>query len=66
MDHEIVITNLMKNFGDVTAVNGLNLYIGRGELFGFFGTERRRENDHDQHALWPVGTYCRIGPDRRL
>ena len=33
----IVINDLMKNFGDVTAVNGLNLEIQKGELFGFLG-----------------------------
>jgi ABC-2 type transport system ATP-binding protein len=33
----IVINDLVKNFGDVTAVNGLNLEIRKGELFGFLG-----------------------------
>ena len=33
--HEIVIKDLVKNFGDVTAVNGLNLEIKKGEMFGF-------------------------------
>ena len=35
--NEIVINNLVKNFGDITAVNGLNLSIRKGELFGFLG-----------------------------
>jgi ABC-2 type transport system ATP-binding protein len=35
--NEIVITELVKNFGDVIAVNGLNLEIRKGELFGFLG-----------------------------
>jgi len=35
--NEIVIKDLAKNFGDVTAVNGLNLKIGKGELFGLLG-----------------------------
>lgn len=35
--NEIVITDLVKNFDDVTAVNGLNLDIRKGELFGFLG-----------------------------
>jgi len=34
---EIVIKDLSKNFGDVTAVNGLNLEIRKGEMFGFLG-----------------------------
>jgi len=34
---EIVIKDLVKNFGDVTAVNGLSLDIRKGELFGLLG-----------------------------
>lgn len=37
MDSIISIRNLVKRFGDKTAVNGLDLEIGRGELFGFLG-----------------------------
>jgi ABC-2 type transport system ATP-binding protein len=33
----IVIRDLTKQFDDVTAVNGLNLEICRGEMFGFLG-----------------------------
>jgi len=35
--NEIVIKDLVKNFGEVIAVNGLNLDIRKGELFGFLG-----------------------------
>ncbi|MCJ7693989.1 MAG: ATP-binding cassette domain-containing protein [Anaerolineaceae bacterium] len=35
--NEIVINDLTKKFGNVTAVNGLNLEIKKGELFGFLG-----------------------------
>jgi ABC-2 type transport system ATP-binding protein len=35
--NEIVIKGLVKKFGDVTAVNGLNLEIRQGEMFGFLG-----------------------------
>jgi ABC-2 type transport system ATP-binding protein len=35
--NEIVIKNLVKKFEDVTAVNGLNLEIRKGEMFGFLG-----------------------------
>jgi ABC-2 type transport system ATP-binding protein len=34
---EIVIENLVKDFGDVRAVNGLSLDIKKGEFFGFLG-----------------------------
>lgn len=35
--NEIVIKDLVKDFGDVLAVNGLNLEIKKGEMFGFLG-----------------------------
>jgi ABC-2 type transport system ATP-binding protein len=35
--NEIVIKDLVKDFGDVKAVNGLNLDIRKGEMFGFLG-----------------------------
>jgi len=35
--NEIVIHDLVKYFGDVTAVNGLSLEIRKGEFFGFLG-----------------------------
>jgi len=37
MENEFVIKDLVKRFGDVTAVNGLNLEIRKGEFFGFLG-----------------------------
>ena len=33
----IVIHDLQKRFDDITAVNGLNLEIRKGEKFGFLG-----------------------------
>ncbi len=35
--NEIIIKDLVKDFGDVKAVNGLSLDIKKGELFGFLG-----------------------------
>jgi ABC-2 type transport system ATP-binding protein len=35
--NEIVLTDLVKHYDDVKAVNGLNLEIRRGEMFGFLG-----------------------------
>ena len=37
MDYIIEIKGLVKRFGDKTAVNGLDLSIHKGELFGFLG-----------------------------
>src|SRR5689334_265083 len=33
----IKLTNLTKRYGDFTAVNGIDLDVPRGELFGFLG-----------------------------
>ena len=33
----IVAENLMRHFGDVHAVNGINLTVNQGEIFGFLG-----------------------------
>src|SRR5205823_3215060 len=35
--HVIALTNLSKSYGSFTAVNGINLEVPRGELFGFLG-----------------------------
>ena len=35
----IITTNLTRRFGDLTAVNGLNLKIPEGELFGLVGSD---------------------------
>ena len=36
-DDIIIISDLVKKFGEKTAINGLNLRVHRGELFGFLG-----------------------------
>lgn len=36
-DKGIVIQDLVKRFGDITAVNGLSVKIEKGEMFGFLG-----------------------------
>jgi ABC-2 type transport system ATP-binding protein len=36
-ENVIIINDLVKRFDDVTAVNGLNLDIRKGEMFGFLG-----------------------------
>lgn len=37
MDTVISTSRLTKTFGDVTAVDGLSLTVGRGEIYGFLG-----------------------------
>ncbi len=40
-NNDLIITtkNLSKNFGDITAVNGLNLSVKKGEIFGLVGPD---------------------------
>jgi ABC-type uncharacterized transport system YnjBCD ATPase subunit len=66
----IEIENLTKKFGDVTAVDGLTLTIGEGEVFGLLGpngagnpvTELRRSFRWGAGALprWVCRTTRRI------
>ncbi|MGC9011053.1 MAG: ATP-binding cassette domain-containing protein [Candidatus Micrarchaeia archaeon] len=37
MEYSIIIENLVKKFGDFTAVNNISLKIEKGEFFGFLG-----------------------------
>lgn len=37
VENEIIIKGLVKEFDDITAVNGLDLAIQKGEMFGFLG-----------------------------
>jgi ABC-2 type transport system ATP-binding protein len=36
-DNSVVIENLVKRFGDFVAVDGINLKVRKGEVFGFLG-----------------------------
>ena len=36
-DYAVSIENVVKKFGDFTAVNGVNLKIKKGEIFGLLG-----------------------------
>ena len=55
-DHEAVITarDLTCRFGDFTAVDRVSFTIERGEIFGFLGLERLRQDDDDEDADRPV------------
>ena len=57
-DAAIEIRGLRQHFGDTVAVDGIDLRVERGEVFGLLGPERRRQ-DHDdpggQHAAARAG-----------
>ena len=62
----VSVTGLVKTYGDLDAVRGIDLTIESGETFGFLGTERRRKIHHDQHALHADDADGRKCESRRL
>jgi len=36
-DHIITVTDLVKKFGDFTAVDHISFYVNSGEIFAFLG-----------------------------
>ncbi|GAL26718.1 ABC-type multidrug transport system ATPase component [Vibrio variabilis] len=36
-DIAVTATNLVKKFGDFTAINGINLSVPKGSIYGFLG-----------------------------
>ena len=46
----IEIENLVKKFGDFTAVDGISFEVKEGELFGFLGPERGGQDHYDKDA----------------
>ena len=39
MDAAIITKNLVRTFGETRAIDGLNLRVGRGEMFGLIGPD---------------------------
>jgi hypothetical protein len=49
---------LVKSYGDIEAVRGIDLEVLTGETFGFLGPQRSREVDDDLHALHVAHADC--------
>ena len=53
MTNAIEVRDIVKKFGDFTAVKGITFDVKAGEIFGLLGPERRRQvhaHSHDGHA----------------
>ena len=61
----IKVENLVKKFGDVTAVDDVSFEVGSGEIFACSGPKRCRKNDDNQDADHAAKTDQRQNRDRR-
>jgi hypothetical protein len=62
MNEVISTTGLTKVYGRVLAVNDLNLSVKKGEIFGFPGPQRCREDHHNTDAAWHGISHLRPVP----
>lgn len=46
------LESVVKQYGEKTAVNGINLTVGKGKFTDYWG-ERRGENNHDAYGARP-------------
>ncbi len=54
MPEEAIVTKaLTKMFGRFTAVDGLNVSVGKGELFGLLGPNGAGEDNNRPNAVHP-------------
>ena len=69
--YAVYAEGLIRHFGGVRAVDGVDIRIPAGEIYGFLGLERRGQVDDGAHAVHadalgrPIGTYSG-GMKRRL
>ncbi|GJM81925.1 hypothetical protein HMSSN139_44210 [Paenibacillus sp. HMSSN-139] len=57
--------DVSKRIGGKTLIDRLTLDIPRGQVYGFLGPERGRENDDDSDDGRTDGHFGRRHPDRR-
>jgi hypothetical protein len=53
----ITVRGLVKTFGSVRALDGLDLDVHAGEVHGFLGTQRCRQDDDDPGAAGPAAGH---------
>jgi ABC-2 type transport system ATP-binding protein len=65
----IELTDISKTYGrgerGVRAVQGVSLSVGAGEVYGFLGPQRRRQEHHHPHAAGPDLAHRRAGAAAR-
>ena len=66
MDYAVQTRELARSFGEVRALDGINLDITRGRDLRVLGTERGGEDDAGPHTDHAAPTLERDGVGRRL
>ena len=61
----IKVQNLTKKFGELRAVDNVSFAVEQGDILGFFGPKRRRENHLDAYDHRLHLPHIRLRPDRR-
>lgn len=51
----LAVENLVKRYGDLTAVDRLSFDVKPGEAFGLLGPNGAWQVDHDDDDLWSAG-----------
>jgi ABC-2 type transport system ATP-binding protein len=63
LEYDVKIDNLVKRFGDITAVDGLNLHVRSGEMMGMIGPDGAGKTTTLRilcGLLTPDGGECRV------
>ena len=55
-NNAIEVKNLIKTYGDVYALNDVDLNISDGEYFVLLGAEQFRRRAIFRHGAWPCNT----------
>ncbi len=61
----IEATGLVKTFGETRAVDGVDLAVRAGSVYGVLGPERRRQDHHDPDARHAAAARRRVGARAR-
>ena len=55
----LVIRDLVKKYGNFTAVDHLNMHVERGQIYGFIGPNEPENHDHEDCG-YPAGTHIGV------
>lgn len=47
------LEQVVKQYGDKTAVNKISLKVEQGEIYGLLGANGSKQNNNNAHGAWP-------------